>query len=102
MPPWQSLLGGPAGRGVNRGGAIVIVGQGALQADDGHAVLGHAMRVADSLDARFMVLHTAAARVGGMDLGFVTEGGLSAALDGADNDLQPRRRRNRSAPRVHS
>ena len=78
------LAGRTGGSGVNRGGAIVIVGQGALQADDGHAVLGHAMRVADSLDARFMVLHTAAARVGGMDLGFVTEGGLSAALAGAD------------------
>ena len=78
------LAGRTGGSGVNRGGAIVIVGQGALQADDGHAVLGHAMRVADSLDAKFMVLHTAAARVGGMDLGFVTEGGLSAALDGAD------------------
>lgn len=31
-----------------------------------------------------LVLHTAAARVGAMDAGCVTEGGITAALDGAD------------------
>ena len=67
-----------------RGNAVVIVGQGALRADDGFAVLGHAMHLADSLDAGFMILHTAASRVGGMDIGFVSEDGLSAALGQAD------------------
>ena len=66
------------------GDTIVIVGQGALRDEDGIAVLGHAMRLADSLDAGFMVLHTAASRVGGMDIGFVTEGGLPVALREAE------------------
>ena len=34
--------------------------------------------------AKLMVLHTAAARVGAMDVGAVTEGGLAAATEGAE------------------
>ncbi|KNX40380.1 NADH-quinone oxidoreductase chain 3 [Roseovarius tolerans] len=60
--------------------AIVIVGQGALQEADGEAVLG----AAQALTGRMLVLHTAAARVGALDVGAVTEGGLDAAIDGAD------------------
>jgi NADH-quinone oxidoreductase subunit G len=60
--------------------AIVIVGQGALQEADGGAVLA----AAQSLSGRMMVLHTAASRVGAMDAGCTTEGGLEAAIDGAD------------------
>jgi len=64
--------------------AVVIVGQGALREADGAAVLGKAMQVAEASGAKFMVLHTAAGRVGAMDAGCVTEGGLDAAIDGAD------------------
>ncbi|MCA8867495.1 MAG: NADH-quinone oxidoreductase subunit G [Rhodobacteraceae bacterium] len=63
---------------------LVIIGQGALMGQDGPAVLGHAMKLAKNSDSKFMVLHSAASRVGGMDIGFVTEGGLPAALDGAE------------------
>ncbi len=63
---------------------VVIIGQGALMAEDGEAVLAAAMRTAQSGNAKFMVLHTAASRVGAMDIGAVTEGGVMAALDGAD------------------
>ncbi|WP_417741670.1 NADH-quinone oxidoreductase subunit NuoG [Salipiger sp.] len=65
-------------------GAVVIVGQGALQEADGAAVLATAMKLAESASAKFMVLHTAAARVGGLDVNAVTEGGMDAAIDGAD------------------
>ena len=34
--------------------------------------------------SKLLVLHTAAARVGAMDLGCTTEGGIAAALDGAE------------------
>jgi NADH-quinone oxidoreductase subunit G len=61
-------------------GAIVIVGQGALCEADGLAVLG----AAQALSGRMLVLHTAAARVGAMDIGAVTEGGVDAATDGAE------------------
>jgi len=64
--------------------SIIIVGQGALQGKDGEAVLEAVKRVAELTDSKFMVLHTAAARVGGMDVGFATEGGMISALDGAE------------------
>ncbi|WP_435137992.1 NADH-quinone oxidoreductase subunit NuoG [Pseudopelagicola sp. nBUS_19] len=64
--------------------AIVIVGQGAICEGDGAAVLGQAMALADALGGKMMVLHTAASRVGALDVGAVTEGGIDAALSGAE------------------
>ena len=64
-------------------GAIVIVGQGALNEADGEAVLSQAMKLAEGMGAGLLVLHTAASRVGAMDVGAVTDGGLTAAMDGA-------------------
>ncbi len=63
---------------------LVIVGQDALRGADGAAVLGQVMQLANRSEARLLVLHQAAGRVGAMDLGFTTEGGLDAALDGAE------------------
>jgi NADH-quinone oxidoreductase subunit G len=71
---------------------MMIVGQGALARADGSAVLALARQVADGCGLvkdgwnGFNVLHTAAARVGGLDLGFVPgQGGRDVAgiLDGA-------------------
>jgi NADH-quinone oxidoreductase subunit G len=42
------------------------------------------MGIAEASGAKFMVLHTAASRVGAMDVGCTTEGGLTAAIDGAE------------------
>ena len=64
--------------------SLVIVGQGALQEADGEAVLAHAMKLAANSDSKLMILHTAAARVGAMDVDAVTEGGMAAAMDGAE------------------
>jgi len=64
--------------------SIIVVGQGALREADGAAVLGHAMRLCELSGAKLLVLHTAAGRVGAMDVGAVTEGGMAAALDGAE------------------
>ena len=63
---------------------LVIVGQGALREADGLAVLAHAQKFAADTGSKLMVLHTAASRVGAMDIGAVTEGGMAAAIDGAD------------------
>ncbi|MGR3247857.1 MAG: NADH-quinone oxidoreductase subunit NuoG [Paracoccus sp. (in: a-proteobacteria)] len=63
---------------------VVIVGQGALREADGEAVLAHAQALAEATGARLLVLHSAASRVGAMDVGAVTEGGLTAAIDGAE------------------
>ncbi|MGJ8588054.1 MAG: NADH-quinone oxidoreductase subunit NuoG [Yoonia sp.] len=64
--------------------SIVIVGQGALNEADGEAVLSQAMKAADAMGGKLMILHTAAGRVGAMDVGAATEGGLEAALEGAE------------------
>ncbi len=56
---------------------LIIVGQGALARSDGAAVLGLAAKLAIDIKAvsadwnGFAVLHTAAARVGALDIGFV-------------------------------
>ncbi|WP_371169112.1 NADH-quinone oxidoreductase subunit NuoG [Aliiroseovarius sp. 2305UL8-7] len=64
--------------------SVVIVGQGALREADGLAVLSNAMKLAEDTGSKLMILHTAAGRVGAMDLGAVTEGGMEAATMGAD------------------
>lgn len=63
--------------------SVIIVGQGALNEADGEAVLSHAMAAAELSGSKLMILHTAAARVGAMDVGAVTEGGLAMATQGA-------------------
>jgi NADH-quinone oxidoreductase subunit G len=63
---------------------LVIVGHGAINEADGEAVLAHAMRLAENSNSKLLVLHTAASRVGAMDVGAVTEGGLAAATEGAE------------------
>ncbi len=64
--------------------SIVIVGQGALQEADGEAVLATAMQLAEATKSKLMVLHTAASRVGAMDVGATTKGGMKVALKDAE------------------
>jgi NADH-quinone oxidoreductase subunit G len=73
-----------AGDGANDGPGLVILGAAALTGADGEAVLGQAMALAERMEAGLLILHAAASRVGAMDLGFVTDGGLPAALEGAE------------------
>ncbi len=61
--------------------SVVIVGQGALQEADGSAVLAAAMKLAEDTKSKFMVLHTAASRVGAMDVGAVNDRGMDAVAD---------------------
>ncbi|MBO0344551.1 NADH-quinone oxidoreductase subunit NuoG [Roseibium limicola] len=66
---------------------MIIVGQGALARVDGASILGHAAKLAQSVGAisadwnGFNVLHTAASRVGGLDIGFVPGEGGKSVLD---------------------
>ncbi|OHC75892.1 MAG: NADH-quinone oxidoreductase subunit G [Rhodospirillales bacterium RIFCSPLOWO2_12_FULL_58_28] len=77
---------------------MLIVGMGALTRPDGGAVLSAARKIAEDCGMirdnggwnGFNILHTAAARVGGLDLGFLPgKGGLDAAgiIDGAANGV---------------
>ena len=98
--PYEHLGAGPASLAslIKDGGSFanllkdakkpaIIIGAGALARDDGDAVLALAAEAAGAFGVvagdwnGFNVLHGAASRVGGLDLGFVPgEGGL-AALD---------------------
>ncbi len=66
---------------------IVLVGQGALARPDGAAILSMAAKVAGQFNAiqegwnGFGVLHTAASRVGALDIGFVPGEGGKTALE---------------------
>ncbi|MFW8592606.1 NADH-quinone oxidoreductase subunit NuoG [Cribrihabitans neustonicus] len=79
----QSLLDKDYGA-VKDAPSVVIVGQGALREADGLAVLAAAQKLAADTNSKLLVLHLAASRVGAMDIGAVTEGGMDAALDGAE------------------
>jgi len=58
----------------------IVVGAGAIGREDGAAALRAAAEVAKAFGMSWNVLHSAAARVGGLDLGFVPgEGGKTAA-----------------------
>ena len=63
---------------------VMIIGQAAISGPDGAAVLGTALKMAEAAQSKVMILHTAAGRVGAMDVGFTTDGGMDAALDGAE------------------
>jgi NADH-quinone oxidoreductase subunit G len=69
---------------------MLIVGQGALMRSDGSAVLAMARQIAEDHGMvsddwnGFNVLHTAAARVGGLDLGLVSDG-VDSILDGCSS-----------------
>ncbi|MGV6811386.1 MAG: NADH-quinone oxidoreductase subunit NuoG [Brevirhabdus sp.] len=79
----ETLLGHKFGK-VKDAPSLIIVGQGAIAEADGEAVLAHAQKLAELTNSKLMVLHTAASRVGAMDIGAVTEGGLLAATEGAE------------------
>ncbi|MCL4066938.1 NADH-quinone oxidoreductase subunit NuoG [Pseudomonas sp. GX19020] len=64
--------------------SIVIVGQGAINEADGEAVLAHSMKLAENSNSKLLILHTAASRVGALDVGAVTDGGMAAAVLGAE------------------
>jgi NADH-quinone oxidoreductase subunit G len=67
---------------------MVIVGAGAAARADGAAVLALAARIAkdaaagkDNAAGAFNVLHTAASRVAGLDLGFIAKDGFASGLE---------------------
>lgn len=63
--------------------SLIIVGQGALTRGDGAAILAAAQALADSTKSGLLILHTAASRVGAMDVG-ATNPDAMAAVDKAD------------------
>ncbi|WP_121061759.1 NADH-quinone oxidoreductase subunit NuoG [Chachezhania antarctica] len=61
--------------------SVVIVGQGALQGEDGAAVLAAAQDVVSKTGSKLLVLHSAASRVGAMDVDAVNDDGMGAVTE---------------------
>ncbi len=57
---------------------LVILGAGALLGADGAAVLGHVQAFCEASNSKLLILHTAASRVGALDIGFASDGGMDA------------------------
>jgi len=69
---------------------MIIIGQAALATEQGSVILKTARDIADKYCIKddwngFNVLHTAASRVGGLDLGLTSDGGIDAILDDAES-----------------
>ncbi|MBM1219404.1 NADH-quinone oxidoreductase subunit G [Ponticoccus sp. SC2-23] len=70
-----------AGREMSATSPLVIVGQGALTEADGAAVLAMVQKMCEASGSKLLVLHTAAARVGAMDVGAVAPNGMADIQD---------------------
>jgi NADH-quinone oxidoreductase subunit G len=64
--------------------SLVILGQGAIRDEDGLSVLANVMELAEKTRSKFLNLHTAASRVGALDIGAVSEGEINAEIAKAD------------------
>ncbi len=62
---------------------IIVLGTDALVRNDGAAILAQVMAVAEAGDAKVLVLHRAASRLGGMDIGFCHDHHMGT-LNGAE------------------
>ena len=60
--------------------AIIIIGMGALNEGDTQAIIAKCM----ALSKRILILHTAAGRVGALDVGCVSEGGINSVINEAE------------------
>ncbi len=60
---------------------VIVLGMGALTEADGAAVLGTVMQMAEAAGAKLMILHTAASRVGAMDVRATNDAGMDAVAD---------------------
>jgi len=63
--------------------SVVVLGIGALQEADGEAVLAAAMKICEASGSKLLILHSAAGRVGAMDVGAVNDKGMKA-VEGAE------------------
>ena len=60
---------------------VTVVGQGALREADGAAVLGTVMSMTEAARSKLLVLHTAASRVGALDVGACNDRAMDAVAD---------------------
>ncbi len=64
--------------------SIVILGQGAIKDEDGLSVLATTMELVEKSGSKFLILHTAASRVGALDIGAVANGDIKTEIANAE------------------
>jgi len=79
----QAVLDTKPAKAVVDNPSVVVLGQGALQEADGAAVLAAAMQMCEASDSKLLILHTAAGRVGAMDVDATNADGMKA-VESAD------------------
>ena len=80
----KKLLKRPLNAKIKDKKSVIVVGIGALNEEDGYGVLSLIREIADSLDSKILIMHTAASRVGAMDIGFVYDGDWIEAVKNSD------------------
>ena len=80
----KKLLKRPLNAKIKDKKSVIVVGIGALNEEDGYGVLSLIREIADSLNSKILIMHTAASRVGAMDIGFVYDGDWIEAVKNSD------------------
>jgi NADH-quinone oxidoreductase subunit G len=74
----QTLLDTKPTKAIVENPSVVVLGQGALLEADGAAVLAAAMQISEASQSKLLILHTAAGRVGAMDVDATNADGMKA------------------------
>ena len=79
----QAILDTKPAKNIVDNPSVIVLGQGALQEADGAAVLAAAMQMCEASKSKLLILHTAAGRVGAMDVDATNKDGMKA-VESAD------------------
>ena len=74
----QTILDTKPKKAIVENPSVVVLGQGALLEADGAAVLAAAMQISEASQSKLLILHTAAGRVGAMDVDATNADGMKA------------------------
>ncbi|MDC1430396.1 NADH-quinone oxidoreductase subunit NuoG [Octadecabacter sp.] len=74
----QTILDTKPTKAIVENPSVVVLGQGALLEADGAAVLAAAMQISKASQSKLLILHTAAGRVGAMDVDATNADGMKA------------------------
>ena len=74
----QTILDTKPTKAIVENPSVVVLGQGALLEADGAAVLAAAMQISEASQSKLLILHTAAGRVGAMDVDATNADGMKA------------------------
>ena len=74
----QTILDTKPTKAIVENPSVVVLGQGALLEADGAAVLAAAMQICEASQSKLLILHTAAGRVGAMDVDATNADGMKA------------------------